>query len=802
VVLTSSAGSGNQWYDGGVLIAGQTATTYTAATAGNYTVMSTQGGCSSAASSATSVTVNTAPTTPSISAGGSTTFCAGGSVVLTSNAGSGNQWYDGGVLISGQTSPTYSASTAGNYSVISTQSGCSSAASTATSVTVNTAPATPSISSGGSTTFCAGGSVLLTSSAAGGNQWYADGVLIVGQTATTYTAATAGNYTVISTQSGCSSAASTATSVTVNTAPATPSISSEGSTSFCAGGSVLLTSSAAGGNQWYADGVLIAGQTATTYTAATAGNYTVMSTQSGCSSAASTATSVTVNAIPATPIISAGGATTFCTGGSVLLTSSAAGGNQWYADGVLIVGQTATTYTAATAGNYTVITTNGNCVSPESSQITITVNPLPTQPTTFLESTTAVCQSQSNVTYSIANDPTVTYNWSYSGSGASLTANANTLSVAFSNTATNGNISVTANNTCGTSSALTIPVTVYDVPNANFDLPVVCLPLGKAIFKNTSTISDGTQNLFSYLWNFNDPSDPTASTSINPTHYFSGTGPYDIQLTVTSINGCKQTISKILNTITQGPVSGFSASSLKACVNDQISFTDQSTDISSTPNNWYWDFGNGNTSSLQNPSEQYVDSGSFNISLYVSNLNGCVSDTVTKQLMVYPYPKLILNSPVMVHPNSAVQLIPQYYEGSNLSFLWSPSLYLDSPQIINPVCTPLNDITYTLTITNYGTCSTSDQLSVLLLNMPVIPNAFSPNGDGINDTWVIKYLDRYPKALVSIFDRDGQLLYYTENFTSWDGKYKNQPLPIGTYYYIINLNDGSPILNGSITIIR
>ena len=802
VVLTSSAGGGNQWYDGGVLIAGQTTATYTVSTAGNYTVISTQSGCSSAASSATVVTVNAIPATPTISTGGSTTFCTGGSVVLTSSAGGGNQWYDGGVLIAGQTTATYTASTAGNYTVISTQSGCSSAASSVTIVTVNAIPATPTISTGGSTTFCTGGSVELTSSAGGGNQWYDGGVLIAGQTTATYTASTAGNYTVISTQSGCSSAASSVTTVTVNAIPATPTISTGGSTTFCAGGSVVLTSSAGGGNQWYDGGVLIAGQTAPTYTAATAGNYTVISTQSGCSSAASSVTTVTVNAIPATPSISAGGSSTFCAGGNVELTSSAGGGNQWYDGGVLIAGQTTATYTASTAGNYTVITTSGNCLSQESSQITVSVNPFPIQPTTFMESTTAVCQSQSNVNYSIANDPTVTYNWSYSGSGATLTASSNKLSVAFSNTATMGNISVTANNTCGTTSALTIPVMVNVLPNANFDLPVVCLPLGKAIFKNTSTISDGSQNLLSYLWNFNDPSDLTASTSINPTHYFSGIGPYDIQLTVTSINGCKQSISKYLNTISQGPVSGFSASSLKACVNDKISFTDQSTDISGTLNNWYWDFGNGNTSSLQNPNEQYVDSGSFNISLYVTDQNGCVSDTVTKQLLVYPYPKLILNSPVMVHPNSAVQLVPQYYEGSNLSFIWSPSLYLDSPQIINPVCIPLNDITYMLTITNYGTCSTSDQLSVLLLKMPVIPNAFSPNGDGINDTWVIKYLDRYPNALVSIFDRDGQKIYYSENFTSWDGKYKNQPLPIGTYYYVINLNDGSPLLNGSVTIIR
>src|SRR5258706_364523 len=118
-----------------------------------------------------------------------------------------------------------------------------------------------------------------------------------------------------------------------NPVPATPTITPGGPTTFCTGGSVTLTSSSASGNQWYLNGNLIGGATNDTYSATASGNYTVTVTASGCTSAASAATTVTVNPIPATPTVTPGGPTTFCTGGSVLLTSSSASGNQWYLNG-------------------------------------------------------------------------------------------------------------------------------------------------------------------------------------------------------------------------------------------------------------------------------------------------------------------------------------------------------------------------------------------------------------------------------------------------------------------------------------
>ncbi|WP_449404213.1 Ig-like domain-containing protein, partial [Flavobacterium ustbae] len=141
----------------------------------SYTVTFNNGTCTSAASAPASVTVNPLPAAPSISAGGATTFCSGGNVVLTSSSSSGNQWFRDGSAISGATNSTYTAASSGSYTVTFNNGTCTSAASAPASVTVNPLPAAPSISAGGATTFCSGGNVVLTSSASSGNQWFRDG---------------------------------------------------------------------------------------------------------------------------------------------------------------------------------------------------------------------------------------------------------------------------------------------------------------------------------------------------------------------------------------------------------------------------------------------------------------------------------------------------------------------------------------------------------------------------------------------------------------------------------------------------
>ncbi|MFY7884199.1 MAG: T9SS type A sorting domain-containing protein, partial [Dolichospermum sp.] len=173
-----------------------------------------------------------------------------------------------------------------------------------------------------------------------------------------------------------------ALTVTINPLPVTPTISAATATSFCTGGSVVLSSNATSGNQWYKDGTIITGSTNQTFTANQSGAYTVrVKNANNCESAVSNTLTVTVNTLPAVPTISAASSTSFCTGGSVVLSSSATTGNQWYKDGVIITGSTNQTYTANAAGVYTVTVSNAASCSNSSVGVTVTVNTIPAKPT-------------------------------------------------------------------------------------------------------------------------------------------------------------------------------------------------------------------------------------------------------------------------------------------------------------------------------------------------------------------------------------------------------------------------------------
>jgi len=266
-------------------------------------------------------------------------------------------------------------------------------------------------------------------------------------------------------------------------------------------------------------------------------------------------------------------------------------------------------------------------------------------------------------------------------------------------------------------------------------------------------------------------------------------------------NNCVSSFSQTIQ-IFPTPVASFTGTT-SFCANDLVSFTDQSNGISSAVQSWFWDLGKGKTSTLRNPQTSYADSGNVVVKLYIKNADGCFSDTAFLPIVINPLPVLILPQEIRVLDGSIFGLKPDFVFGKNLTYLWTPATYLSSDTAANPICSPVNDILYSLLVTSQAGCIATDDVQIKMVEEPLAPNAFSPNGDGINDFWVIKYLEYYPDATVQIFNRYGQPVYLSNGYAQpWDGKIKGADLPVGTYYYIINPRNGRNIIKGAVTIIR
>jgi GH35 family endo-1,4-beta-xylanase len=372
VVLNASTGTGYtyQWNKNGTAISGSTAASYTASQSGGYSVTITASS-QTVTSSAMTVTVNANPTA-TITTTTPTTFCTGGSVVLTSSAGSSYKWNNAAGVIAGATNSTYTATAAGTYTVTVTNASSCSATSTATTVTVNTLP-TATITTTTPTTFCTGGSVVLTSSAGTSYKWNNAAGVIAGATNATYTATAAGTYTVTVTNASNCSATSTATTVTVNTLPAVPVVTTP--VLYCQNATATALTATGTALKWYAiasGGTSTTSVTPITTTPATT-NYYVSQTTSGCESQRA-AIVVTVNALPIAAITPAG-PTIFSAGGSVALNANAGTGLSYrWLNGSSEVG-TGASYTALASGSYSVEVTNAAGCKATSAVTTVTVNP-------------------------------------------------------------------------------------------------------------------------------------------------------------------------------------------------------------------------------------------------------------------------------------------------------------------------------------------------------------------------------------------------------------------------------------------
>lgn len=382
VLLQANTVSGisYEWFKDGVALV-NTSSSLSVVQPGLYVVRVTAIGSTCAPTSDTVRVLNSSAPVAGLNAVGSTTFCAGGSVVLSASptgAGLTYQWLLNGAVLSGASSATYIATAGGDYRVVVTNVGGCRDTSTVVSLTVQALPGA-AITVGGPTSFCDGGSVSLTATSGANFQyrWLRNGAYF-GVVTQTYAANQSGVYRVRieNTATGCSD---TSTAITVNV-NALPSVvyAASGPLTFCSGDSVVFTTQPGPQGtqrQWLRNNLPVPGATGLSFVARTGGDYAlrVFFVPTGCVDTSNVST-VVVNSVAPRPTITVSNTRD-------TLFSSAAAGNQWYKNGALIPGATNQTLliTGAGLGNgvYAVRVISNGCSSDSSNNLNITNVSLP-----------------------------------------------------------------------------------------------------------------------------------------------------------------------------------------------------------------------------------------------------------------------------------------------------------------------------------------------------------------------------------------------------------------------------------------
>ncbi len=343
-------------------------------------------------------------------------------------------------------------------------------------------------------------------------------------------------------------------------------------------------------------------------------------------------------------------------------------------------------------------------------------------------------------------------------------------------------LNIEANNGC-ISDTFRRKITVGSIPQAGFKSspPVICANY-EAILSDASSVEYGTIN--QWTWNFNSGAEQiqTADSFIAKTF---PEGPEQIQLTVKTIEGCiSEPFTKSLN-ITPKPATSISAQD--ACYGDPVLLSAATMTPDIPIKQWYWVTGDGWKDSSANISHFYPRGGVYTPTVFAINEAGCSSDTVTTTVTIYQT-QAKLGRDTIVAFGQPLQL---YATGGQL-YQWSPSQGLNDPNIPDPVAILNNNIQYIVkAYTTFG-CPTYDTIQIKAYKGPEIyvPNAFSPDNNGINDRFHPVAVGMSTISYFEVFNRLGQKVFSSPSVgQGWDGNFQGKPQPLGTYVWIIQGQD-------------
>ena len=311
------------------------------------------------------------------------------------------------------------------------------------------------------------------------------------------------------------------------------------------------------------------------------------------------------------------------------------------------------------------------------------------------------------------------------------------------------------------------------------------------------------------IWNFGTNANPTTSNLYNPQNVtWNAPGAYIVTLTVTE-NGCTGIYSDTVF-VYPYPVANFASTPLSGCVPFTVQFSDSS--ITGTPLIYLWDFGDGNTSTNANPIHTYTNVGIYDVQLIVVTTNGCIGiDTFLMPglITVHPLPTagFTVSATAVSIFNPFITVYDQSQNADSCVMDFGDGFITSNCNLTH---TYWNYGSYVITQIVYNEYGCTDTMSITIEIIPehrfFVPNAFTPNGDGLNDIFMPAIMGAEEFRFM-IFDRWGVLFFETRDpYNGWDGRYKGNKCQEDVYVwkieYLNMANHAQTKVIGHVSLIR
>ena len=335
-----------------------------------------------------------------------------------------------------------------------------------------------------------------------------------------------------------------------------------------------------------------------------------------------------------------------------------------------------------------------------------------------------------------------------------------------------------------------LPLSVSAIPAASFGTGAACLN-SPVHFTSTSVFPNGQPGTAE--WDFGDGS--TSGIGDQVAHSYLQAGTYQVMLVVTSQNGCSDTVINSV-TVAELPVADFVATNFSGCGPLEVAFSDSSRINPGIISDWYWEFGDGGTSTAINPVHTYNEAGSYDVSLTVTSDAGCLDTVVYPQMiLVHPGPE----ADFIIEPAEQTILNPEFsfINMSSGAMIWDWSFGDGgSSSAFEPVYTYRDTGSYLVKLLVTNSVGCTDSVYMPLRVNPVfsvwVPNAFTPNGDGENEVFHVigEYID---DVELRIYDRWGEMIFIGNGLDKaiWDGRVARtgELAQQGVYVYLASVKD-------------